>query len=148
MNKKKLFASLALVFVAAQPAYSQWGGGYNESAGYYGDRPDIAPPEEAYREGYRHAESRLRDDAYEIERQEDRLRRKEDELYRRERELSGNGMPPANANVVRPSCPAGTNFDGKSCIITDGSKRRPGGDGRINPCPKGMWVSGGVCVSS
>lgn len=53
---------------------------------------------------------------------------------------------PAPAPVIRPSCPAGTNFTGNSCVITDPKLRRPGGDGRINPCPSGMWVSGDRCV--
>lgn len=56
--------------------------------------------------------------------------------------------PPVEVQAVRPSCPAGTRYDGKSCLITDDSLRRKGGDGRINPCPKGMWVSGDVCVGN
>lgn len=55
--------------------------------------------------------------------------------------------PPATpAPEIRPSCPAGTRADGRSCVIVDQSLRKPGGDGRINPCPKGMWNSGGRCI--
>ncbi len=49
-------------------------------------------------------------------------------------------------NVVRPHCPAGTQFTGSTCRITDQRLRRPGGDGNINPCPSGQWVSGDRCV--
>ncbi len=49
---------------------------------------------------------------------------------------------------IKPSCPSGTRFDGSTCKITDNSLKRKGGDGDINPCPKGMWVSGGRCVGN
>ena len=52
---------------------------------------------------------------------------------------------PSN-NEIRPSCPAGTQYDGRHCKITDQKLRKPGGDGNINPCPRGMWVAGGKCV--
>ena len=55
---------------------------------------------------------------------------------------SFNTPPPQPA----PSCPSGTRFDGKSCIITDSRLKKPGGDGRINPCPKGQWLSNGRCI--
>ncbi len=54
--------------------------------------------------------------------------------------------PPAAEPIIRPSCPSGSSFDGRSCNITDNRLRRPGGDGRINPCPSGMHVSGDRCV--
>lgn len=47
---------------------------------------------------------------------------------------------------VAPSCPSGSVFDGQHCKITDNRLKRPGGDGNINPCPKGMWMSGGQCI--
>lgn len=53
---------------------------------------------------------------------------------------------PQESNVVRPHCPAGTQFTGSTCRITDQRLRRPGGDGNINPCPSGQWVSGDRCV--
>jgi len=53
--------------------------------------------------------------------------------------------PPAQP-VIRPSCPSGSSFDGRSCNITDNRLKRPGGDGRINPCPSGMRVSGDRCI--
>jgi len=49
-------------------------------------------------------------------------------------------------NDIKPNCPAGTRYDGSHCKITDQKLRKPGGDGNINPCPKGMWVSSGKCV--
>jgi len=56
--------------------------------------------------------------------------------------------PPVNTtnNTIAPSCPSGTVYDGRTCKITDNRLKRPGGDGNINPCPKGMWVSNGNCV--
>lgn len=54
--------------------------------------------------------------------------------------------PPPAQNVIRPHCPPGTNHVGDSCIITDDRLRRKGGDGRINPCPSGMRVSGDKCI--
>lgn len=54
--------------------------------------------------------------------------------------------PKPQETVIRPSCPSGTQYDGRHCKITDSKLKRPGGDGNINPCPKGMWVSGDRCV--
>ena len=54
--------------------------------------------------------------------------------------------PPPQQQEVRPSCPSGTVFDGSHCKITDSNLKRPGGDGNINPCPRGMWFSGGKCI--
>lgn len=56
--------------------------------------------------------------------------------------------PPTTSSgtSITPSCPAGTVFTGRTCKITDSKLRKPGGDGNINPCPKGMWVSNGTCV--
>jgi hypothetical protein len=51
-------------------------------------------------------------------------------------------------STIKPSCPSGTTFNGQHCIINDPSLKRKGGDGKINPCPKGMWVSGGRCIGS
>ncbi|MBP9837255.1 MAG: hypothetical protein KBC84_00930 [Proteobacteria bacterium] len=53
--------------------------------------------------------------------------------------------PRPQENIIRPSCPSGTSFDGKHCIIPEG-QRRPGGKGTVNACPKGMWLSGDKCV--
>ena len=66
-----------------------------------------------------------------------------------------NNRPPANNAVVvpvpaqqniSPSCPSGTRYNGRTCVITDNRLRKPGGDGNINPCPKGMWNSNGKCI--
>ena len=54
--------------------------------------------------------------------------------------------PPRVQNSPAPSCPAGTRFDGQHCVILDNSLRKKGGDGNINPCPKGYWMSNGSCV--
>ena len=56
--------------------------------------------------------------------------------------------PPASNPEIRPSCPSGTSYDGKHCVITDKRLKQKGGDGNINPCPKGMWVSGNRCVGN
>ncbi|MFN8392471.1 MAG: hypothetical protein U0136_19415 [Bdellovibrionota bacterium] len=48
---------------------------------------------------------------------------------------------------VRPSCPSGTTFDGRHCIINDKSKIKPGHKGTVNACPNGMYLSGDHCVS-
>lgn len=66
---------------------------------------------------------------------------------------SGTGNNPVNSgsqnsNIVRPSCPSGTQFNGRHCRIVNQGLRKPGGDGNINPCPKGMWVSGDICVGN
>jgi len=66
---------------------------------------------------------------------------------------SGTGNTPVstgsqNSNVILPSCPSGTQFNGRHCQIVDQRLRKPGGDGNINPCPKGMWVSGDRCVGN
>ena len=56
--------------------------------------------------------------------------------------------PPSNStgSSITPNCPSGTVYTGRTCKITDSSLKKPGGDGNINPCPKGMWVSNGTCV--
>lgn len=54
---------------------------------------------------------------------------------------------PAPEPVVKPSCPAGTTFNGRHCIVPE-DKRRPGGKGTVNACPKGMWLSGDRCVKN
>lgn len=56
--------------------------------------------------------------------------------------------PPPPKPEVSPSCPSGTVLDSRGCRVTDPSKRRPGGDGYSNPCPSGMWYSGGRCVGN
>lgn len=53
--------------------------------------------------------------------------------------------PPPREEVIRPSCPSGTSFDGKHCIVPEG-QRRKGGKGTINACPSGMYLSGDRCV--
>lgn len=55
---------------------------------------------------------------------------------------------PASASpaIVRPSCPPGTTFDGRHCLINDKSQIRKGGKGTVNACPKDMWLSGDKCV--
>lgn len=69
-----------------------------------------------------------------------------------DRDYRNNQYPTARPQAAprssgsTPACPSGTRFDGQSCIITDSRLRRPGGDGRINPCPKGQWMSGGRCI--
>jgi len=56
--------------------------------------------------------------------------------------------PPQATPAPQPSCPPGSVFTGSSCKITDSRLRRPGGDGNINPCPKGMWMSGNGCIKN
>jgi len=58
-------------------------------------------------------------------------------------------IPPpstSSGSSITPNCPSGTVYTGRTCKITDNSLKKPGGDGNINPCPKGMWVSNGTCV--
>lgn len=54
-------------------------------------------------------------------------------------------IPRPADSIVKPSCPPGTDYNGRSCIVPK-NRRRPGDRGDINPCPKGMWVSGDRCV--
>jgi|GEM_PF-6864729 len=55
---------------------------------------------------------------------------------------------PKPNSIPRPNCPSGTELVGRACKITDSRLRKPGGDGNINPCPSGMWVSGDRCVGN
>lgn len=52
----------------------------------------------------------------------------------------------SNSNIIRPSCPPGSTFNGQHCVINDKSKIRPGGKGTINPCPNGMHLAGDRCL--
>ncbi len=55
--------------------------------------------------------------------------------------------PPLSVGTnISPSCPSGTVFTGRTCKITDNRLKKPGRDGNINPCPKGMWISNGKCI--
>ena len=54
--------------------------------------------------------------------------------------------PPPRPVEIQPSCPSGSVMDGRGCRVTDSSKRRPGGDGYINPCSGGTRYSGGRCI--
>lgn len=47
--------------------------------------------------------------------------------------------------AIRPNCPPDTTFDGRHCIVPE-NRRRSGGKGTVNACPKGMWLSGDHCV--
>ena len=80
------------------------------------------------------------------ERERERERRERERDARRDQRIVPPPAPKPVAKVIVPSCPAGTKFDGRHCKIIDQRLRRPGGDGNINPCPKGMWVAGGKCV--
>ena len=84
------------------------------------------------------------------ERERERWRDEQRENRRRREEYRPAPVPAPKPQepVIRPNCPSGTQFDGRHCKIIDQRLRRPGGDGNINPCPKGMWVSGDRCVGN
>lgn len=108
--------------------------------------------ERAERERERYERQREREhDRWERNRERDRQReekeRERDERHReREKRPHDRPTPPPNHAEIKPHCPAGTEFTGRTCKITDSKLRKKGGDGNINPCPSGMWVSGDRCV--
>jgi hypothetical protein len=74
-------------------------------------------------------------------------RRDHDDRRHDWRDRDGRGWGAGRGNdIVRPSCPPGTSFNGQHCIILDKRKIRPGGKGTINPCPNNMHLSGDRCV--
>jgi hypothetical protein len=98
------------------------------------------------RRRYREREERRRD-REEIRQERDAYRDAlERERQRRQAIERVNENQQNNDNIIRPKCPAGTKFTGRTCKITDPRLKKPGGDGNINPCPKGMWLSGDRCV--
>ncbi|MCC6933892.1 MAG: hypothetical protein IT292_11690 [Deltaproteobacteria bacterium] len=140
-------------------------GGYYDSDPH-NDRNDYYRQRERERE--REYERREREREREQERWEDEQERRERQRQReheRDRNRQSNHVerypdvhtggggysqpkpqPKPQPAEIRPSCPSGTHFDGSHCKIDDQRLRKPGGDGNINPCPKGMWVSSGRCV--
>ena len=150
---------LLLVSGCVDNQYPYSSGYSNQSSGYrgceyYGNCP--------YRDDYRHDRDRYRDDdryrdhdRYDRDRYDDRDRDRDRDRHDRDdyqrKPPERVTPPPAPAPkpaepVVRPNCPAGTQYTGRTCKIVDQKLRRPGGDGNINPCPSGMWVSGDKCV--
>ena len=153
-------------YPSSYPSGSYGGYGTTRSSGYcahydrYG-RCDDNSYRERQRELERQERERERWEDEMRERELERLRREnhEHEMQERRRENrpyqgsigQGHKPPiieqrPNREDVIHPNCPAGTVYTGSTCKITDSSLKKPGGDGNINPCPKGMWVSGGKCV--
>ncbi|MDD2943842.1 MAG: hypothetical protein PHC51_12860 [bacterium] len=170
MKLKYLLASSTVFLFAgcADLNSGPYSGGYdcsyygtcgNSSPGYgtypppsYGSPYDRDYRYERERQLEREREHNARRERERWERENDRHRREEERERERERHDRDRERhhaviaPPHIDNSIRPNCPSGTVFTGNTCRITDNKLRRPGGDGNINPCPKGMWVSGDRCV--
>ena len=143
------FSSARLVAAAALLSYSlaacDLSTSYND--GWDGSRGGYREP---YRDDYRYRDYRHDDyrydhrdrHYYEHDRRDDRWDHKRDEHHY---QAPPPPPPKPKEQVIRPSCPPNTTFDGKHCIIPK-NQRRPGGQGTINACPKGMWLSGDRCV--
>jgi len=76
--------------------------------------------------------------------------RRDNNHYRdnkRDNRRSNDNRPPSPPpqQDIKPNCPKNTTFNGKHCILPK-DQVKPGKKGTINPCPKGMYVSGGKCV--
>lgn len=114
----------------------------NREDNRYRNYPDNGYSRDAnWREEHERHEREERREREDRERKEDRERRERDQQRDRE---SRHVAPPPPAEI-RPSCPSGTSFDGKHCILPE-NQRRPGGKGTVSACPNGMWVSDGKCV--
>lgn len=168
MNKNYLLLLIPFLLNACVEGQYPYGGNYGSSYDPYPTRDCHYYGNCGYGNDDRYDHERYERDRRRHEREEDRRAEERREEERRERDRWRNEhrndwgyqndqrrpaptpVPPPppkpQENVIRPSCPSGTQYDGRHCKIIDQKLRRPGGDGNINPCPKGMWVSGDRCV--
>lgn len=130
------------------PQSSYPGGGYYPAPGSYGGGYYPPPPP---RYDNRYDDRRYDDRRYDDRRYDDRRYEDRDRHHNHDDRPAAPPPPapsPPQPATIRPSCPSGTTFNGRHCMIDDKSKIRKGGKGTVNACPKGMRLSGDQCIDN